>query len=151
MTIAALTLSPAQCISSDTSLLEVAQIMLSKHINHLPVCAGGGYLGIVDIGDILSGIIPTAAHGPHGLAHLKFAGDLHNLLISHVRAFATQKVAEVVNREAPPLDADCPLLEAMLMLSRYDMPLAVVDAQRQVTGMLSSRVLLGYLLQQAEK
>lgn len=151
MTIAAIPLSPAQCIASDTPLLEAARTMLSMDVNHLPVCDGNGYLGIVDIGDILSGIIPAAARGPHGLAHVKFAGDLRNLLVSHVRELAAKPVAEVVNHEIPPLDADCPLLEALLLLSKHDMPLAVVDARRQVTGMLSSRALLGYLLNQAGK
>ena len=149
MTIAAIPLRPAQCVQSDTSLLDVAQLMLRTEVNHLPVCDGKGYLGIVDIGDILSGIIPAAARGPHGLTHLKFAGDLSNLLVSHVRELGAKQVGEVVNRTVPPLDADCPLLEAMLLFSQYDMPLAVVDTQRQVSGMLSCRTLLGYLLNQA--
>jgi len=151
MSIALIPPHPVQCVAADTPLLEVAQRMLRDHTNHLPVCEGGQYLGILDIGDILSGIIPAAARGPHGLEHLTFAGDAHNLLVSHVRDLASKKVAEVVNREVPALEADCPLLEALLMLSKFDMPLAVVDAKKQVTGMLSSRVLLGYLLQKAEQ
>lgn len=151
MSIAVIPPRPVQCVASDSSLLEVAQRMLFEDVNHLPICAGGRYLGILDIGDILSGIIPAAARGPHGLEHLTFAGDAHHLLVSHVQALANKKVADVVNREVPPLDEHCPLLEAMLLISKYDMPLAVVDANRQVTGMLSSRALLGYLLQEAKK
>ncbi len=151
MTIADIALRATQCVSLDTPLLDVAELMLREDINHLPVCAGGRYLGILDLGDILTGIIPAAVRGPHGLQHLTFAGDSSNLLISHVQDLANKQVSEVVNREVPPLEADCPLLEAMLMLSKYDMPLAVVDPNKHVSGMLSSRALLGYLLQKAKK
>lgn len=151
MSIAVIPPYPVQCVAADSPLLEVAQRMLRDNTNHLPVCEGGQYLGILDIGDILSGIIPAAARGSHGLEHLAFAGDALNLLVGHVRDLASKKVAEVMNREVPALAADCPLLEALLMLSKHDMPLAVVDAKKQVTGMLSSRVLLGYLLQKAEQ
>jgi CBS domain-containing protein len=149
MTIANVALRPAQCVTIDTSLREVAQLMLDRDINHVPVCEGGCYVGIVDVGDILGAITPVASRGRYGLPDLQFAGDLMGVVQSHVRDLGQKKVGEIVNREIPAVEESCPFAEALLLLSKHDMPLAVVDSQRQVLGMLSSRAVLRHLLNHA--
>jgi len=143
MTIASIAFSPARCVSSDTPLSEVAQRMVTERINHLPVCEGGSYVGMVDVGSILGVVAPT------GLPDLKFAGDMLGVLTSHTRDLARKQVKDVVTRDTPAVPENCPLPEALLLLSKHDCPLAVIDAAGQVKGMLSSRGVLAYLLQQA--
>lgn len=144
MTIASIHLSPAACVSPEATLLDVAQLMTQEGINHLPVCDRSGYVGMVDVGAVL-GVV-----APRGLPDLKFAGDMLGVLTGHLRDLGRKRVAEIVNREIPPLPENCPLPEALLLLSKHDRPLAVIDAARQVTGMLSSRGVLGYLLKEAK-
>ena len=51
----------------------------------------------------------------------------------------------------PPLDENCPLLEAALLLSNSLTPLPVVDSSGKLLGMLSRRGLLEYLAKEAAK
>lgn len=144
MTIASIHLSPAACVSPETPLLDVAQLMAREGINHLPVCDSSGCVGMVDVGDILGVVAPS------GLPDLKFAGDMLGVLTSHVRDLAHKQVKDVMKRDIPPVSENCPLPEALLLLSKHRRPLAVVDAAGQVIGMLSSRGVLGYLLKEAK-
>lgn len=146
MTIATLSLKPAHCVDPQSNLLDAAQILLREQVNHLPVCEHGRYLGMLDIGDILNGIIPPAIRGPNGLRDIRFAGDMQGVLKSHMATLGTQRVEDVMNRQAPALDRACPIPEAMLLLAQHDMPLAVVDDTQRVVGMLSARVLFGHLM-----
>lgn len=146
MTIATLSLKPARCVDAQANLLDAAQVMLREQVNHLPVCEQGRYLGMLDIGDILSGVIPPAIRGPNGLRDIRFAGDMQGVIKSHMETLGTQRVEDAMNRQVPALDRTCPLPEAMLLLSQHDMPLAVVDESQRVIGMLSARVLFGHLM-----
>jgi CBS domain-containing protein len=144
MTIASIQLRPVSCVSTRGTLLDVAQRMACESINHVPVCDEGRYVGMVDVGDILGLVAPS------GLPDLKFAGDMLGLLTDHVRDLAKRQVEDLVVRDIPALPEDCPLPEALLLLSKHDRPLAVVNGAGQVKGMLSSRGVLAYLLKQAE-
>lgn len=143
MTIANIALRPVQCVSLDTSLLEVARAMAGGPVSHLPVCDGDRYVGMVDVGDILGLVAPA------GLPDLKFAGDMLGVVISHARDLAKKQVREVVVRDIPALPENCPLPEAAHLLSKHDRPLAVVDAAGRVKGVLGSSDMLGHVLTQA--
>ena len=76
MTLRAVTLQPEPlCVSPDTSLLDALHLMLDRGVNHLPVCDGGVWAGLVDINDILYELLPVSARGEHGLKDLRFVGD----------------------------------------------------------------------------
>jgi CBS domain-containing protein len=143
MTIANIALKPVQCVTLETALLEVARAMSGGCITNLPVCDGGSYVGMVDVGDILGLVAPA------GLPNLKFAGDMLGMVASHARDLAKKQVKEVVVRDIPALPENCPLLEAAHLLSKHDRPLAVVDGAGKVTGMLSSCDMLSHVLTQA--
>lgn len=146
MTISTLPLRPAHCVDAQTNLLEAGEIMLREQINHLPVCEDGRYAGMLDMDDILSGVIPAAVRGPNGLRDMRFAGDMQSMLKSHVSMLRTQRVQDVMNRQIPALDPGCPLPEAMLLLSQHSTPLAVINEAQHVIGMLSARVVFGHLM-----
>ena len=143
MTISSIALRATSCVSSDTMLIDVARLMARDETSFVPVCDGGRYVGMVDVGDILGLVAPA------GLPDLKFAGDMLGVLSHHVQDLSKRTVKDVVVRDIPALPENCPLPEALLLLSKHDRPLAVVDAKGQVKGMLSSRGVLVYLLQQA--
>lgn len=143
-----LLLEPA-CLNPDTSLLDALHLMLDRGVNHLPVCNGGAWAGLVDINDILGELLPVSARGEHGLPDLRFVGDGISLIAAHLKELANKPVREVELHDLPTLDEDTPLLEAALLLHRHAKPLPVLGADGKFKGMLSRRVLLAHLIAQA--
>jgi len=147
MTLRAVTLHPEPlCVSPDTSLLDALHLMLDKGVNHIPVCDGGAWAGLVDINDILYELLPVSARGEHGLKDLRFVGDGVSLIAGHLKDLANKPVREVELHDLPTLDEDTPLLEAALLLHRHVAPLPVLDADGKFKGMLSRRTLLKHLI-----
>ena len=151
MTLRAVPLHPEPlCVSPDTSLLDALRLMLDKGVNHIPVCDGGAWAGLVDINDILYELLPVSARGEHGLKDLRFVGDGVALIASHFRDLANKPVRDVELHDLPTLDEDTPLLEAALLLHRHVAPLPVLDADGKFKGMLSRRALLKHLITRME-
>jgi len=151
MTLRAVALLPEPtCLNPDTSLLEALHLMLDKGVNHLPVCDGGVWAGLVDINDILYELLPVSARVDHGLKDLRFVGDGVPLMTSHFKDLANKPVREVVHHDLPILDEDTPLLEAALLLHRHVAPLPVLGAGGKFKGMLSRRGLLKHLITRLE-
>lgn len=140
----------ATTITSQATVLEALQVMIANRSNHVPVCDGERYIGVISVNDILQKLLPAGVDGPHGLPDLKFAGDATRLMGSHFRHLRDQKAKDILH-QAQPLDETCPLLEAALLLSHSPTPLPVVDQNGKLLGMLSRRGLLEYLSKEAEK
>src|SRR3569833_3668270 len=142
MTLRAVPLLPEPvCLSPDTSLLEALRLMLDKGVNHLPVCNGGKWAGLVDINDILGELLPASARGEHGLKDLRFVGDGTALIATHIKLLAAKRALDVELLDLPTLDEDTPLLEAALLLHRHAAPLPVLGTDGRLKGMLSRRAL----------
>ena len=151
MTLRAVTLHPEPlCVSPDTSLLDTLHLMLDKGVNHIPVCDGGAWAGLVDINDILYELLPVSARGKHGLKDLRFVGDGVALIAGHFKDLANKPVRKVELHDLPTLDEDTPLLEAALLLHRHVAPLPVLGADGKFKGMLSRRALLKHLITKME-
>lgn len=147
MTLRAVPLLPEPaCVGPDTSLLDALHLMLDRGINHLPVCDGGAWAGLVDINDILGELLPASARGEHGLKDLRFVGDGVALIASHLKSLASRRVRDVELIDLPTLDENTPLLEAALLLHRHASPLPVLGEDGSLKGMLSRRVLLAHLI-----
>jgi CBS domain-containing protein len=151
MTIRSLSIvTSASTIAPHATVMEALQIMIDNRTNHVPVCDGESYIGLISVNDILQKLLPIGVWVPHGLPDLKFAGDASRLLISHFSLLREKKVSEILNH-ALPLDENCPLLEAALLLSSSPTPLPVVNSSGKLLGMLSRRGLLEQLAKMAEK
>lgn len=140
----------ATTLTPQANVADALQIMLANRVNHVPVCEGELYLGLISVNDILRKLLPAGVQMPHGVPDLKFAGDASRLLGSHFHRLSEQSVAEILDH-TQPLDENCPLLEAALLLSKSPTPLPVVDGGGKLLGMLSRRGLLEYLLGEAGK
>jgi len=140
----------ATIITPQASVAEALQVMLANRVNHVPVCDGRRYLGLVGVNNILRKLLPVGMETPHGMPDLKFAGDAARLLTSHYRHLRSLKVTDVLE-PMQVLEDSCPLLEAALLLSKSQTPLPVVDHDGNLIGMLSRRGLLEYLASEAGK
>ncbi|MDP1896753.1 MAG: CBS domain-containing protein [Sulfurimicrobium sp.] len=140
----------ATTVTPQSTVMEALQIMIANRSNHVPVCDGELYIGLISVNDILQKLLPAGVEMPHGVPDLKFAGDASRLLGSHFRHLREQKAKDILHH-TPPLDDNCPLLEAALLLSHSLTPLPVVDQGGKLLGMLSRRGLLEYLAKEAER
>lgn len=144
------TIPPAVCLKPEANLQDALRLMLENQINHIPLCDDqGGFAGIVSTSAILRALIPVSARVEGGLSNLKFVGDALPMLGAHLRELERMKVGEFAQKDIAVLDEDCPILEAMLLLTRSAVPLPVVGKDGRLRGMLSRRALLAYLARQA--
>lgn len=142
---------PTIGLRPESSLLDALKLMLEKQINHVPLCDDNGrFAGIISTQAILFELIPASARVEHGLSNLKFAGDATRLLSSHLHGLEHRSVGELAEKNVPVLEEDCPILEAALLLSQSAAPLPVIGKDGKLRGMFSRRILLAYLVQQAE-
>jgi|WetSurMetagenome_2_1015567.scaffolds.fasta_scaffold848984_2 CBS domain-containing protein len=153
MTLRALAYGPTPLsMAADTPVREVLRRMLEQRINHVALRGTDGrFAGLVSVQALLSRIIPSSARVDHGLADLAFAGDALPMLIDHFRDIAQQPAVSLVSEPITVLLDNTPIMEAALMLSRSQGPLPVVDTDGILAGVLSSRAMLAYLANQAEK
>ncbi len=129
--------------------MEALRLMLEKRFNHIPLCDDQGrFCGVISAAAILQELIPISARGEHGLRNLKFAGDATRLLTAHLSELENRTAADVAKTAMPVLEENCPLLEAVLLLTQHHAPLPVVGADGKLRGMLSRRALLGYLAEE---
>ncbi|MEW5942493.1 MAG: CBS domain-containing protein [Pseudomonadota bacterium] len=144
------TFPPTVCLKPQATLLDALRLMLEKEINHIPLCdAQGSFAGIISTSAILRALIPASARVEGGLANLKFVGDALPMLSAHLRDLERLKAGEFALKDIAVLDEDCPILEAILLLTQSAVPLPVVGKDGRLRGMLSRRALLAYLAQQA--
>ncbi len=147
MTVQTIPLLPEPvCVTPDTSLREALHLMLCKAVNHVPVCDGAAWAGLLDINDILGELLPASARVEHGLSNLRFVGDGTALIATHLQTLAKKNVREMALHTLPTLDEATPLLEAALLLHRHAAPLPVLHADGSFKGMLSRRILLAHLI-----
>lgn len=140
---------PTVILKPDDSLLDTLKLMLSKQINHAPICDGDGvFIGLISTNAILRALIPASAKTEGGLSDLKFVGDGMRLLSSHLRDLDRLKVVEFADKDLPVLHEDSPILEATLQLAESAAPLPVVGKDGNLIGLISRRALLAYLLAQ---
>ena len=149
MSIKELPLQPSFVIAPEAPAMQALQSMIKHKINHVAVGEGHRVVGLVSITDILKQLIPASVRQPDGMMDLKFAGDSSRMLAANLKKLESIKVSEVL-QYVPPVEENCPLLEAALLLFQNAGPLAVADAEGNFKGMLSRRVFVEYLTQQAE-
>jgi CBS domain-containing protein len=49
----------ATTITPQASVAEALQIMLANRVNHVPVCEGERYIGLISVNDILRKLLPA--------------------------------------------------------------------------------------------
>lgn len=142
--------APSLCLQPEANLMDTLKLMLEKQINHVPLCdASGAFVGMISTDAVLRALVPASARAEGGLSNLRFAGDSDRMLTSRLHELERLTVGEFATKNMTLLDEDCPLLEAALLLTQSAAPLPVVGVDGKLRGMLSRRLLLAYLAQQA--
>ncbi|MCB2109115.1 MAG: CBS domain-containing protein [Rhodobacteraceae bacterium] len=146
LTTAALRLKP------DQPLQESITAMIAAGLECAPVCDGDKVVAVLSLDDVLSDLVPVVARVDHGLTDLAFAGDSLHLLDKQLqqRLTLTTGVAAAPVGPQNVLKIDCPILEAVFLLSRRS-PLPVIGPDGELKGMASSADLVRALIKRQEQ
>lgn len=146
MTIELSMLDKAHVVDGNTSVDEVISLMLKEKVSQIVVCDDGKqYLGMIEAREILTGLLPASAKGPHGLQDLSFAGDATGLLTGNLNTLRKSNVKDIMNKELPVLEEGGGMLEAALQVSQHDAPLPVVNEKGELLGLLGHRAIIASL------
>ena len=128
MTCAAIMTREPVTIREHESVGDAAAKLVSNHITSLPVVdARDRYIGMFGIYELLSLLVPRIALAGDVTANLRFiAGDPEELRRQY-QVVKNRPVSEVANRDAPTLEPDASEVEAIRLLCRNPVALAVVD------------------------
>lgn len=147
-----------QLLTSDTpslrdndSIATAAQRLLETGSSALPVTdANGRYLGLFSMNRLLSLLLPRAVLVEGGLSDLGFVSDPMEILCERMQEHGSRPVAEVIERDAPVVHPDTPLLEVVLLLYRHENDIPVVDDDTgRLLGMVQSTDLLARVCREA--
>jgi CBS domain-containing protein len=130
MTAATVMTSPPMALKQDDTLAHAVQVLLREHLSSLPVIDGQGrYLGTFGMHVVLGLLLPKAATWTEGVPDLAFLPDNLEYLRRHLGALQDEPVGNHLDRAAPLVRPNAPLVEALLLLYRHDGILPVVEEQ----------------------
>jgi len=131
----------AVTVSSETSLIEAANVLSKYHLSGLPVVDGEGILvGVVTEDDFLTK--GSAIHLPTFLKLLEgfsIYQDEELMIDGKVKEIVRMQVKDIMNREPVVLSEGASVDEAMRIFTEHPHmnPISVVDASKKLKGVLS--------------
>ena len=134
---------PSLTLSTEATVGEAMSLMIQREVNHIPVCgADGRFVGLLGRSAIQRALLPA---GPDA-GQPDAGAETLPILIDRLRANEGRPVRELLNGQGAAIRYDTPMLEAARRLSESTTPLAVIDEEGHLLGMLSRRILLTLLL-----
>lgn len=134
-------------VTPDTSVVDIARILLEKRISAVPVIENGRPVGIVSEGDLLRQVEPGAPRQPKWL-ELFFSRDA--LAAEYIHAHA-RTAKQVMTREVISVMEDTPVSDIVdLLEGKRIKRVPVVDIGGHVVGIVSRSNLLHALVARAQ-
>ncbi len=138
---------PSLYLSPDAAVGEVISMMIQREVNHIPLCESNGrYLGLVSSNAILRALLPDGIDADEDTSQPDQIRTALSGLIDSLRNDQDRPARELIDASLQPLDQNSPILEATRRLAATNAPLAVIDDQGFLVGLLSRRLLLTHLL-----
>jgi CBS domain-containing protein len=143
--------NPKSVREDDTIGAAAAEIVGGRCISLPVVDAQGRFIGLFGIFDLLALLVPRVAVIGNLLPNLQFLSDDEDVMRQKFAAVRDSPVQRAVNREAPRVHPETPLIEAIRLLCRNHLTIPVVahdsnllvgvisywDAARHVIGPVS--------------
>jgi CBS domain-containing protein len=139
MTVGRIMSSPPLSLRPTDTVGAAAQGLIEYRFVNLPVAdENGRYLGLFGVFEMLALILPRAALEEGAVVDLGFIKEDAKALKDRLESVRALAVGDHINRSAPVLRPETPLLEAMLELYRARSTLAVVEeVDHRLVGMVS--------------
>ena len=140
MTASAIMTANPPTLREGESVAEAAAKLVAHRYAGLPVAdAGGRFLGMFGIYDLLSLLVPRVALAGDLLPNLRFLGDDPSQLRETYQSVKDKPVGQVCDRQAVTLRPDTPLIEVVRLFCRNYAVLAVVEPESgKIAGIVSS-------------
>lgn len=128
-------------VAPQTSIAELAQIMLNHAISGVPVVEDGNLLGMVSEGDLVRRLIPDAPRGIFAALHSRHA-MAHDYLRNHGAT-----AGDVMTTPAISVAADTPVADIAALMERHRIKrLPVLNDDGAVIGIVTRANMLRALL-----
>ena len=135
---AIMTREPKYVRESDTISCAAEHILAHRYINLLVVDEDGRLVGVFGIYDLLGLLVPRVAVIGNLLPNLRFLDDDMGQLHKKLASLKNKPVKRAVNREAPSVHPDTPVVEALRLFCRNHMTIPVVEpGTKKLVGMIS--------------
>jgi CBS domain-containing protein len=124
-------------LAASTTVGEAASLLTAQRLFALPVADPAGiYAGLFGVYDVIGLLLPSGTVG--GLVpDLGFMaddpGEIRDRLAEHVR----RPIGPLLHDDLPTLHPGSPIVEALFLLHKHRHPLAVVDADRRLVGLMT--------------
>src|ERR1700680_1948842 len=117
-----------KAVREDDTIGEAAREIIERNYINLPVVDDEGRLvGLFGIYDLLALLVPRVAVIGNLLPNLRFLSDDETELYRKFASVRHSPVRRAVNREAPRVYPDTPLIEAIRLFCRSHMTIPVVE------------------------
>jgi CBS-domain-containing membrane protein len=135
---AIMTRNPISVREDETIGRAAKQILDHRYINLPVVDAEGRMVGLFGIYDLLGLLVPRVAVIGNLLPNLRFMSDDAGELHKKFALLKNNPVKRAVNREAPSVHPDTPVVEALRLFCRSHMTIPVVERDSgRLVGMVS--------------
>lgn len=140
MTCAAIMTAKPPKVSGSDSVAAAARALIGRRADALPVVDSEGcFIGMFGVHDLLALIVPRVALAGDLRPNLRFVGDDPGELRKKFAAVGKKHVSECCDRHAVTLHPETPAIEAIRLVCRGQVTLAVVERNtRKLVGIVSS-------------
>jgi CBS domain-containing protein len=124
-------------LAADTMVGEAMALLTSQRLFALPVAdATGTYRGLFGVYDVIGLLLPSGTAG--GLVpDLGFMADDPGEIRDRLAEHAGRPVGPLLHDDLPTLRPESPIVEAFFLLHKHRHPLAVVDPDRRLVGLMT--------------
>jgi CBS domain-containing protein len=124
-------------LATDTMVGEAMALLTSQRLFALPVAdTTGTYRGLFGVYDVIGLLLPSGTAG--GLVpDLGFMADDPGEIRDRLAEHAGRPVGPLLHDDLPTLRPEGPIVEAFFLLHKHRHPLAVVDPDRRLVGLMT--------------
>ena len=124
-------------LAADTTVGDAVRLLTAERLFALPVAdAVGAYGGLFGVYDVIGLLLPSGT--ADGLVpDLGFMADDPGEIRDRLAEKAGQKIGPLLHHDLPTLSPASPIVEALFLLHKHRHPLAVVDTDRRLVGLMT--------------
>ena len=124
-------------LAADMTVGEAVRLLTGQRLFALPVAdAAGIYQGLFGVDDVVGLLLPSGT--AEGLVpDLGFMADDPGEIRDRLAERAGRPIGPLLHREMPTMNPETSIVEALFLLHKHRHPLAVVDPDRRLLGLMT--------------
>ena len=127
------------------SVKEALEFLQKHDIRSAPIVDGEKFVGMFRFNRLLKAMLPVALTMEGALSNVSSIRDTGFSLAEKLSEILDKDVTEVIDMNAVTLNPENGILEGLLNLYQHGSPIAVVDKNKNLKGILSHQTTLAHL------